>query len=511
MGLLLGAALFAAGAAIWSWIDPRLNRTIPLVILVCGLVALLHFAYFVGVQNRSASTNLLTAVSPGFWIALVASVGLLLQALIKRPVRTSALVGTTLVERPAQQRRGGVSLGQNIRVAFDALLANKLRSTLTMLGIVIGVMSVVALLSVGQGATAGITSQIEGIGTNLITVSPMRVFGGSAGTLTLKDSEAIRDSISGLAGVAPQNSAGATVSANDNSYDSQAVGTSPEYADLRNMELDLGRFFNQAEYDSKERVVVLGSDVASELFGNLDPLGTEVRVENRTYTVVGVLAEQDSGFGGSANEQVYVPLTTGFRYLFSGRSVVGSNYLVSSITVSAENSDQVDSIVSQIEELLRSRHDLAVDEDDDFVVSNQQQLLETFSAVSGTLTVMLGAIASVSLLVGGIGIMNISLVSVTERTKEIGLRKALGARRMQILQQFLIETVVLSTMGGILGVLAGVGVAVLVNNSGLMTAVIAPESILLGLGFSVAVGIFFGVYPANRAASLHPIEALRYE
>ena len=277
------------------------------------------------------------------------------------------------------------------------------------------------------------------------------------------------------------------------------------------MELDLGRFFNQTEYDSKERVVVLGSDVATELFGNLDPLGTEVRVENRTYTVVGVLAEQDSGFGGSANGQVYVPLTTGFRYLFSARSVVGSDYLVNSITVSAVDSDQVDSIVSQIEELLRSRHDLAVDEDDDFVVSNQQQLLETFSAVSGTLTVMLGAIASVSLLVGGIGIMNISLVSVTERTKEIGLRKALGARRMQILQQFLIETVVLSTMGGILGVLAGVGVAVLVNNSGLMTAVVAPESILLGLGFSVAVGIFFGVYPANRAASLHPIEALRYE
>ena len=193
MGLLLGAALAAAGAAIWSWVDPRANRTIPLLILVCGLVALLHFAYFVGVQNRNASTNLLTAVSPGFWIALVASVGLLLQALIKRPVPTSALVGTTLVERPAQQRRGGVSLGQNIFVAFDALLANKLRSTLTMLGIVIGVMSVVALLSVGQGATAGITSQIEGIGTNLITVSPMRVFGGSAGTLTLKDSEAIRD------------------------------------------------------------------------------------------------------------------------------------------------------------------------------------------------------------------------------------------------------------------------------------------------------------------------------
>jgi ABC-type antimicrobial peptide transport system permease subunit len=227
--------------------------------------------------------------------------------------------------------------------------------------------------------------------------------------------------------------------------------------------------------------------------------------------VIGVLAEQDSGFGGDANDQVILPLTTGYRYLFSGRAVVGTDYLVSSITLSAERSDQVSLIISEVEDLLRARHDLDIDEDNDFNVANQQQLLETFSEVSGTLTAMLGAIASVSLLVGGIGIMNISLVSVTERTKEIGLRKALGARRFQILQQFLIETVVLSTMGGVFGVLAGVGVAVLVNNSGLLNAVIAPEAILLGLGFSVAVGIFFGVYPANRAASLHPIEALRYE
>ena len=473
-------------------------------------MALLHLAYFVGVQNRNAPINLLTAVSPGFWIALVASLGLIVQIVFKRPVPTSALKGTTLVERPTQ-RRGGVSLGQNIAVAFDALLANKLRSILTMLGIVIGVMSVVALLSVGQGATAGITSQIEGIGTNLITVSPMRVFGGQSSTLTLADADAIRSSISGLVGVAPQNGTGVTVSANDNSYDAQAIGTSPDYAALRNIELDLGRFFNQSEYDAKERVVVLGSDVATQLFSNLDPLGSEVRVDNRTYTVVGVLAEQATAFGGSANEQVYVPLTTGYRYLFSGRSVVGNNYLVSSITLSAENADQVDQIVSEVEDLLRTRHKLTADEENDFVVSNQQQLLETLSGVSGTLTVMLGAIASVSLLVGGIGIMNITLVSVTERTKEIGLRKALGARRIQILQQFLIETVVLSTMGGIIGVLAGAGIAVLVNNSGLITAVIAPESILLGLGFSVAVGLFFGIYPANRAASLQPIEALRYE
>jgi len=506
MGLLIGAAVVAAGAAVWSWVDARQNETVGLLILVCGLAAALHFAYFVGVQNRAASTDLLALVTPGFWIALLGTVGLFVQVLIKRPVFTSALNGTTLVRRPVR-RMGGVSLVQNIAVAFDALLANKLRSALTMLGIVIGVMSVVALLSVGQGATADITSQIEGIGTNLISVSSM----GFYSRLTLEDAQAIQESVSGLAGVAPQYGSNATATANDASYDVQVIGTSPDYITVRNVEIESGRFFTADEYESKDRVVVLGSTVVEELFANLDPLGSDVRIGGRTYEVIGVLAEQDSGFGGDANDQVILPLTTGYRYLFSGRAVVGTDYLVSSITLSAERSDQVSLIISEVEDLLRARHDLDIDEDNDFNVANQQQLLETFSEVSGTLTAMLGAIASVSLLVGGIGIMNISLVSVTERTKEIGLRKALGARRFQILQQFLIETVVLSTMGGVFGVLAGVGVAVLVNNSGLLNAVIAPEAILLGLGFSVAVGIFFGVYPANRAASLHPIEALRYE
>ncbi len=506
MGLLIGAAVVAAGAAVWSWVDARQNETVGLLILVCGLAAALHFAYFVGVQNRAASTDLLALVSPGFWIALLGTAGLFVQALIKRPVFKSTLNGTALVQRPVR-RMGGVSLGQNIAVAFDALLANKLRSALTMLGIVIGVMSVVALLSVGQGATADITSQIEGIGTNLISVSSM----GFYSRLTLEDAQAIQESVSGLAGVAPQYGSNATATANDASYDVQVIGTSPDYVTVRNVEIESGRFFTADEYDSKDRVVVLGSTVVEELFANLDPLGSDVRIGGRTYEVIGVLAEQDSGFGGDANDQVIVPLTTGYRYLFSGRAVVGTDYLVSSITLSAERSDQVSLIISEVEDLLRARHDLDIDEDNDFNVANQQQLLETFSEVSGTLTAMLGAIASVSLLVGGIGIMNISLVSVTERTKEIGLRKALGARRFQILQQFLIETVVLSTMGGVFGVLAGVGVAVLVNNSGLLNAVIVPEAILLGLGFSVAVGIFFGVYPANRAASLHPIEALRYE
>jgi putative ABC transport system permease protein len=306
-------------------------------------------------------------------------------------------------------------------------------------------------------------------------------------------------------------STSASVATGDLSYTATVVGTTPDYAIVRNLELSEGRFFDQDEYDGKSRVVVLGSGVVEEIFPYSDPLGSTVRIGSRTYEVVGVLAEQDSGTGGSANEQVYLPLSTGYRTLFTSRGVVGTEYQVSSIQISAEDPDQVSLIVAEITDLLRARHALDLEDDDDFMITNQQDLLESLSEVSGTLTVLLAAIASVSLLVGGIGIMNISLVSVTERTKEIGLRKALGARRFQILQQFLIETVVLSTLGGVIGVLAGVGVALLVNNSGALNAVVAPESILLGLGFSVAVGVFFGVYPANRAASLHPIEALRYE
>ncbi len=540
LGMLFGAAIVALLAAVWSWLKPGRNANSGLLILVCGLAGVFHFAYVFGVQLRSSAASLIPTLSPGFWIALAGTLGLIVQAAFKRAVKSSAPDGNPAGATPAAKRghpaqpkpaarttapsianglaqsthrpikkRGSVSLGQNIAVAFDALWANKLRSVLTMLGIVIGVMSVVALVSVGQGATADITTRIEGIGTNLISISAARGFGRTS--LTLEDSEAIEESVSGLAGVAPQMSTSASVATGDLSYTATVVGTTPDYAVVRNLDISEGRFFDEDEYDDKSRVVVLGSGVVEEIFPYTDPLGSSVRIGTRTYEVVGVLAEQDTGTGGSANDQVYLPLTTGYRTLFTSRGVVGTEYQVSSIQISAQNPDEVSLIVAEITDLLRARHDLDLEDDDDFMITNQQDLLESLSEVSGTLTVLLAAIASVSLLVGGIGIMNISLVSVTERTKEIGLRKALGARRFQILQQFLIETVVLSTLGGVIGVLAGVGVALLVNNSGALNAVVAPESILLGLGFSVAVGVFFGVYPANRAAGLHPIEALRYE
>jgi putative ABC transport system permease protein len=540
LGLLLGAALVAGLTAVWSWARPSRNANTGLLILVCGLAGLVHFAYIYATQLRQSAASLIPQLMPGFWIALAATLGLIVQVVFKRAVKGSdsgdrtagasrvTTPGRTAKSDPAPQtppasianglsksahhpvrKRGGVTLGQNIAVAVDALWANKLRSSLTMLGIVIGVMAVVALVSVGQGATADITSQIEGIGTNLISISAARGFGRTS--LTLEDAEAIKDSVSGLSGVAPQMSTSATVVAGDLNYTATVLGTTPDYAVVRNLTLDEGRFFDDAEYDDRSRVVVLGSGVVEEIFPYTDPVGNEVRIGARTYEVVGVLAEQDTGFGGNANDQVYLPLTTGYRLLFTGRGVTGTDYQVSSIQISAEDPDQVSFVVSEITDLLRARHDLDLEDDDDFMITNQQDLLESLSAVSGTLTVLLAAIASVSLLVGGIGIMNISLVSVTERTKEIGLRKALAGRRRQILQQFLIETVALSTLGGVIGVLAGVGVAVLVNNSGTLSAKVAPESILLGLGFSVAVGLFFGVYPANRAASLQPIEALRYE
>ncbi|HEX2618517.1 MAG TPA: FtsX-like permease family protein, partial [Phototrophicaceae bacterium] len=266
----------------------------------------------------------------------------------------------------------------------------------------------------------------------------------------------------------------------------------------------------QSEYLTKSRVVVLGKAAADDLFGGLNPVERDVRIDGTRFKVVGVLGEQDGGFGNDPNRQVYVPLTTAYRNLFNVKTNSGENR-VSSIVIDVENGDVVDQVKADVEALLRKEHKLKTDEDNDFSIVDQQQLLSIASSITGILTVLLGAIASISLLVGGIGIMNIMLVSVTERTKEIGLRKAIGARRAHILQQFLIETVFLSLLGGFIGVLLGVGIAALVDTSGLLTTTVTWDSIALGLGFSAIIGIFFGVYPANQAAALQPIEALRYE
>jgi putative ABC transport system permease protein len=369
------------------------------------------------------------------------------------------------------------------------------------------VMSVVSLISIGQGAQTAVTEQIQGAGVNLLFV----MSAGGAQNLTFEDAQAIERQVSGINAVLPQFSQNLRVRSDTGNISTSIIGVPARYAEITNLDIQIGRFVSQEDYDRRSRVAVLGTGAVEELFGGLNPLGRSVRIGSQRFEVIGVLDEQDTGFGADANLNIYVPLSTGYRNLYNARAAGSTDNRVSNIRISVIDINDTATVTAQIDRILRDRHRIELGEDDDFAVIDQQQLLEIAGQVTGILTVLLGAIAGVSLVVGGIGIMNISLVSVTERTKEIGLRKAIGARRSHILQQFLIETTVLSTLGGVIGILLGVGIAALVNSSGLLTATITLDSILLGLGFSVLVGIFFGVYPATRAASLPPIEALRYE
>ena len=420
-------------------------------------------------------------------------------------------------------------LVENVRVALDGLLANKMRSALTMLGVIIGVGAVIALMSIGEGAQASITEQINSVGSNLVFVSagarrmgPVQEAGGSA-SLTYKDALAIADprNVPDAMAVAPEFGQNTQVIFGDENVNVSVTGVTPEYQLAYNgMEIANGRFIEDKDVDGRSNVAVLGYQSAIDLFGNFDPVGQKIKValpngENGgggkvSLTVVGVLAEQASSGMSDPNEEVFVPISTAQTKIFNGRNSLGE-LIVGSVNVMAASEGQADAVVDEITALLRKRHDIAPDEDDDFFVMNQADMLEMANQITGILTAFLGSIAGISLLVGGIGIMNIMLVSVTERTREIGLRKAVGARKGDILLQFLLEAVVLSVLGGWLGILLGMGLGKLVDLTGLMNSVVTPDSILLAVGFSVAVGLFFGIYPANQAARLSPIEALRYE
>jgi putative ABC transport system permease protein len=311
--------------------------------------------------------------------------------------------------------------------------------------------------------------------------------------------------------ILPQYGETLRVRSDDDNILTSVTGVTSQYAKASNLKVEYGRFLTDQDYDSAAKVAVIGQDAATDLFGGRDPIGKTIRVNGVRFEVIGVMGKQDSGFGGNANATIYVPLTSAYRTLFNVKAPGTSDNVISSLRVAVDDLNNVSGVKTEIERILRDRHKLKTADENDFNILDQQTLLSTANTITGILTVLLGAIASVSLLVGGIGIMNISLVSVTERTKEIGLRKAIGARKNRILMQFLIETIFLSTLGGVIGVVLGVGIALLVNASGLLTARITLDSILLGLGFSMIVGVFFGVYPASRAAALQPIEALRYE
>jgi putative ABC transport system permease protein len=407
-----------------------------------------------------------------------------------------------------------MNLLSSILEALDSLASNKLRSGLTVLGIVIGVGAVIAMLAIGRGAEATITGSISDIGTNLLFV----VRGGSEDVrnpkdLTLGDVDAIGDpfQVPSVVSVAPYVSGSVEVTfAGEGSY-TQGLGVTPEYSSVRNLGLSEGEFINEAHMLARSAVVILGPDIAENLFGrDVGLIGETIRIEGQPFRVIGI-AERKGGSGfQNPDEQIYVPLSTAQMRLIRRRSD-----RVDVILAQAANSDLVMQASEEISSLLRVRHRTAIGEDD-FTVFTQQDFLDVAQTITGVLTVFLGGIAAISLLVGGIGIMNIMFVSVTERTREIGLRKAVGARKRDILFQFLAESSLLSLLGGIIGIGLGWGLSVLVGyiaaaSDAQLTPVMTLDAVLLATLFSAAVGLFFGLYPAKRAADLEPVEALRYE
>jgi len=401
---------------------------------------------------------------------------------------------------------------QTALIALRALRRNKLRSGLTALGIIIGVAAVVAMVAIGNGAQAHITSQISALGQNLLTVfAGSKHSGGvnsglgSASTITLADAEAIGREITDVTAVSPEDSSTAQAIANGRNWSTTVVGESPDYLKIRDWKLTAGSMFTEREVRGAAKIAVIGSKTANELFGPLNPVGQSVRVKNIPFVIIGLLESKGAGMGGqNQDDRIIIPYTTAMKRL------TGDKYL-RSVNVQVVSSDRMETAQQQLVSLLRQRHRLTTGQDDDFNIFNQKEIADTVNSVSTVITLLLGAVAGISLLVGGIGIMNIMLVSVTERTREIGIRIAVGAQPGDIRLQFLIEAVTLSLLGGFIGALAGVGAARLVGLVAGFQPVVSGGSILLAFGVSSAIGIFFGLYPAHKAAALNPIDALRYE
>jgi putative ABC transport system permease protein len=411
----------------------------------------------------------------------------------------------------------GINLVGNVKIALRALRSNMLRSSLTVLGIVIGVAAVVALLSIGKGATANITDRVASMGSNLITISTQMRFGpggssSDSSSLLYSDYEQISSTISGIRSVVPVYSGQEQISSSTRSSRYSITGVTADYLDVRSYTIGQGRFISEEDIASDKQVVVLGSQVADDIFDGLSPLGRKLTINGKEFTVVGVFEESGSSTGmSSGDDVVLIPLSTAYDKIFGTTAMSNGQRTVSSILISASSSDVVDQVISDVELLLRSNHKLTLTETLPFSVSSQAQALETLSTVSSTLTAFLGAIAAISLIVGGIGIMNIELVSVTERTREIGLRKAVGATQRVILTQFLIETMTLAVMGGVLGILLGSAIAETFTLLGVITAKITADTLLLAFFSAAIIGLFFGIYPAYQASKLRPIVALRYE
>ncbi len=400
-----------------------------------------------------------------------------------------------------------IDFGMTVKIALRALRVHKLRSLLTMLGIIIGVGAVVAMVSVGQGASMQITQRIAALGSNVLQVFPgssssggVRGGSGSVSTLTLEDAKAIASACPDVAAVAPIVSRNAQVVYGNQNWFTSVTGTSTEYLQVRSWDIADGNMFTDDDVNAGTKVCVLGQTIVDNLFPDEDPVGAIIRISNAPFTVVGVLTVK----GSDQDDIILIPVVTAQRRL-TGRTGVNR------IMVSAISQKRGDAAQEQITELLRRRHNIRSSADDDFSVRNMADIASAVASSSRVLTLLLASIASVSLLVGGIGIMNIMLVSVTERTREIGIRMAVGAKGRDVLLQFLVEAVVTSLLGGVLGILFGIGASQLIGLLAKWSTPMVPGAILLAFGFSAVVGVFFGYYPARRAANLDPIEALRYE
>lgn len=408
-----------------------------------------------------------------------------------------------------------IDFESTFKIALRSLKVNKMRSILTSLGIIIGVSAVIIMLAVGEGAKVKISKQIESMGSNILMVMSgsstsggVRVGGGSQPTLKVSDAEAILKNCPSVLEVAPIVSEGKQIVFANQNWSTAVYGITPSYMRIKNWEVDEGRAITEEDNKNSTKVALLGSTVVLNLFGDLDPLGQTVRIAGMPFKVVGVLKSiGQNGMGQDQDDSILIPLTTAQKKLF-GTTFPG---VVKFINVQAKSGDMLNDAQQEITLLLRERHNIARNKDDDFTVRNFTQMMETIKQVTGAMAILLGSIASVSLLVGGIGIMNIMLVSVTERTKEIGIRMAIGAKASDIRMQFLIEALLLSLAGGLIGVLIGISGAKLIETFSELSVKISLFSILLSFGFSGFVGIVFGFYPAYKASLLNPIDALRYE
>ncbi len=395
------------------------------------------------------------------------------------------------------------------------LTSNKVRTGLTMLGIVIGIASVIAMLAIGVGAQNSIEESIESVGSNLLTVRPGKSQGpssqvqgsrGSANSLELSDVEAISE-LSLIENIAPEESGNYQIVVNGNNANSSVVGTNASYLEVKNMEIENGSFIT-GQHDLKmSKVAVLGPSVVEDLFEGFNAdevIGKKVKISGIDFSIIGTTVEKGGSGFGSSDEMIFIPLATSQQYL-------SGNEYISTINIQVIDQDSMDTAQIQVEEILLSEHGIAIIDNADFSVMNQADMIETASSVTGVLTMLLGAVAGISLVVGGIGIMNMMLTTVTERTREIGLRKAIGAKKADISKQFLVESIVLTFIGGILGVILGWGISYGVTAMGFLQTEVTWYSVILAFGVSALIGIVFGYYPARQAAKLNPIEALRYE